>query len=513
LLWLWLAGVLVFGLRLFLANWCLSRLLKRGVWIREKQVLGLLENCARLMRVRKAPMLVATPHFDSPAVFGCFRPTLLLPARLTGAFSSAELRHIFLHELAHIRRGDSAMNWLLACLQTIHWFNPLLRYGFHRMQADRELACDALVLARMGPAEGHSYGRTILKLLESLTQPAAVPGLVGILEEKQQMKRRMEMITQNARTPGRPLLAVLLLAALAMFTLTDTQTAAPANAPGEAPDAEATTVKPIATAPSQELLAQESEIDRQHLQRIYKAIQAYYKDRRDLPNWLSDLVPQYLPDAAVLISPVETRTGKSVLFGREDPKIHTSYIYEFNAGPAAEQFNRGRSVPLTCKEWKLMQLPKFGLVTPLLRCHLDKPVLNVAYCGVIYETGLLWEDDPNTAALIKENPLLGPRAGAASGPELKVRVVDADTGAPVSSAAVRNAIGAEFGLLPPGQGTTDADGNVTVNLGEWKVNWLFLTAASPLYYTRGLDWNRDTANEEAPPAQITLKMSRKDQDQ
>jgi hypothetical protein len=124
------------------------------------------------------------------------------------------------------------------------------------------------------------------------------------------------------------LLAVLLLAALGVFALTDAQTTAPGNAAIEAPAAAAAANR-SATAPSQQLLPREREIDRQHLQRIYKAIQAYYQDRRDLPNWLSDLVPQYLPDAGDLISPVETRTGKSVLFGRADPKIHTSYIAEW----------------------------------------------------------------------------------------------------------------------------------------------------------------------------------------
>ncbi len=509
LLWVWLAGVSVGSLRLLLANCWLSKLVKQGTRIREQQVLGLLANCAQLMRVRKVPLLVATSQFDSPAVFGCFRPKLLLPARLAGAFSPAELRHVFLHELAHIRRGDSAMNWLMACLEALHWFNPILRYGFRRMHADRELACDALVLSRMEPGESQSYGRTILKLLESLTRPAVVPGLVGILEEKQQMRRRMQMITQNTHTPGQPLLAVLILASLGIFTLTDAQTAAPGNTAPASPPAEEETVKAGATAPSAELLAQEREIDRRHLQRIYKAIQAYYKEHRDLPNWLSDLVPQYLPDAGDLISPVETRTGKSVLFGREDPKIHTSYIYEFNAAPAPEEFNQGRSVPLTCKAWKLMQLQKFGMVTPILRSHIDQPVLNVAYSGQIYETGLLWEDDPNTAALVKQNPLLGPRQGGIPGSRLTVHVVDADTGAPIPEAKVRNGIGSEFGLLPPGEGTTDTSGNLSVALGEWKVNFLFLNASHPGYSPLGTEWNRERDQQDSPPAELTLKLTRK----
>jgi len=253
--------------------------------------------------------------------------------------------------------------------------------------------------------------------------------------------------------------------------------------------------------------SQEKEIDRQHLERIYKAISAYYYDHQDLPNWLSDLVPQYLSDPNDLISPVETRTGKSVLYGRTDPKLRTSYVYEFNAGAAPEEFNRGSTAPLTCKQWKLKQLEKFGLVTPILRCHLHNPVLNVAYSGQIYETGLLWENDPRTAALVEANPALGPKPGAAAGVPVHVQVVDAETGKPVGAAAVRGTLGSEFGLLPPISSTTDTNGIVTVPLGEWKVNFLILSASHPLYQPAQFEWNRAKVKEETVPAEIKIRLA------
>jgi hypothetical protein len=260
---------------------------------------------------------------------------------------------------------------------------------------------------------------------------------------------------------------------------------------------------------SRRLSSPEREIDRQHLQRIYKAISTYYHDHQDLPNWLSDLVPQYLSDPKDLISPVETRTGKSVLFGRDDPALHTSYIYEFNAGPAPEEFNKERSVPLTCKQWKLMQLKRFGLVTPMLRCHLHNPVLNVSYAGEVYETGLLWENDPRTAALIRNNPQLGPQAVDSPGTRAIVRVVDAKTGDPIGAATVRSALGSEFGLLPPAEGTADSSGNVSVPLGEWKINFLILTAVHPLYQSSRFEWKRDRTKDEEIPSQLVLKLARK----
>lgn len=316
----------------------------------------------------------------------------------------------------------------------------------------------------------------------------------------------MNRMRQSQTTTRLWALAGFLCATLATIALANGQTVSrgappPGNSPGVAPASGEN-----GSAETQ-LAAAEKDVDCQHLQRIYKAISAYYRDHQDLPNWLSDLVPQYLSDPNDLLSPVETRTGKSVLYGRTDPKLRTSYIYEFNAAPAPEEFNRGRTVPLTCKEWKLMQLGKFGMVTPILRCHLHTPVLNVAYGGELYETGLLWENDPRTVALIKAHPALGPKPSQASGACVNVKVVDAETGDPIGAAAVRSTLGSEFGLLPPGSCVTDTNGTALVPLGEWKVNFLFLTASHPRYQPQQFNWNRDPSKEDTTPAQLTLKMT------
>src|SRR5262245_25483306 len=53
-----------------------------------------------------------------------------------------------------------------------------------------------------------------------------------------------------------------------------------------------------------DLAANEKEDCTKNLKVIYDGIEAYRKDHKDLPNWLSDLVPDYLPDANVLVCPV-----------------------------------------------------------------------------------------------------------------------------------------------------------------------------------------------------------------
>jgi hypothetical protein len=123
-----------------------------------------------------------------------------------------------------------------------------------------------------------------------------------------------------------------------------------------------------------------------NLTQIYEAIQAYQLDHKDLPNWLSDLVPQYLPDANVLICPVCRRTGKTEGPPLADPKIPCSYLFEFCSvpvGPAAPNWTR--------RDWKRRQMGLVGAVVPIVRCRHHNPVLNLAFDGKVYESPSTWE--------------------------------------------------------------------------------------------------------------------------
>jgi hypothetical protein len=128
---------------------------------------------------------------------------------------------VFLHELAHLKRRDLLWNWLAALLQAVHWFNPLVWFGFARWRAVREMACDALALEAAGEGKNQEYGRTILRLLERFTYRTASPGFVGILEDKRELRQRIEAIAQFRPASRWPVLGMLLLVAIAAGCLTD----------------------------------------------------------------------------------------------------------------------------------------------------------------------------------------------------------------------------------------------------------------------------------------------------
>jgi bla regulator protein BlaR1 len=140
---LWLIGVIGLG----------SYVLARSLWlwqavvserpVTDQQVLDLLEDYKMQMRVKTIVGVVVTDRTGSPALFGIIRPRILLPQGLLETINLGELQYVFLHELAHLKRRDIYLAWLVCVLQVLHWFNPLIWLAFRRMRIDQELATDA----------------------------------------------------------------------------------------------------------------------------------------------------------------------------------------------------------------------------------------------------------------------------------------------------------------------------------------------------------------------------------
>jgi len=147
---LWLSGVIVIGAYLLVSNFALWRIVKQDCPLINQPMLELFEECKAQMGVESLVAVVPGSHIRSPGLFGFIRPRLLLPREMFDTVTREEMRYIFLHELAHLRRHDIYLGWLTSLLQVLHWFNPLVWFAFYRMRADRELACDALVLTRTG---------------------------------------------------------------------------------------------------------------------------------------------------------------------------------------------------------------------------------------------------------------------------------------------------------------------------------------------------------------------------
>ena len=199
----WLLGAVLVAAGFLLSTLRLRFITRRFNRVDDPHVLDLLTRCTQLLGLKRSPILVSGPQDFGPALVGLLRPRLVVPQLILTNFSEQELRSVFLHELVHYRRRDVAMNYLLAALTALHWFNPLVWLAFARLRAERELACDQAVMKLSPPRERLAYGCTILKLLELAGRGPQVPAAaVGVIGNKGLMQRRIAMIARFDRRPS-----------------------------------------------------------------------------------------------------------------------------------------------------------------------------------------------------------------------------------------------------------------------------------------------------------------------
>ena len=237
LIWLGISNMLV--LRLVVGWWRLRRLLLKEGAI-SAELSSLLDGLRRAFGGVGAVKIVETSRVQSPCLFGFWKPKILLPAGFSQRLSGRELRHVILHELAHLKRRDQIVNAFTVLAQTLHWFNPIVWLLLRRMRLLRELACDRMVLESQGTdlVEARAYGETLLKLIQECPPSPCPPALIGIMEGEQSVKERLRQVAKfKCGARGNRTMGFLLLLMLAVIGLSNAQTKkiAPASEEREQP--------------------------------------------------------------------------------------------------------------------------------------------------------------------------------------------------------------------------------------------------------------------------------------
>ncbi|HDR7514913.1 M56 family metallopeptidase [Bacillus mobilis] len=213
-LYVWLAGVILLAVITFITNRRLYSYIKKQPDITDEQVTTVFNRCKQSMKMKKAVSLRFAGKIASPTVFSFFRPKVLLSKKHMKVLNEQQLQYVFYHELAHIKRNDVAVNWIMYSLLLLNWFNPILWYAYFCMREDQELACDAYALTFIDKEEQIAYGHTIITLLEHYSYQA--PSLASLSRNKRTLKRRIVMIKKFQKKSYRlSLLGVIAIAAIA----------------------------------------------------------------------------------------------------------------------------------------------------------------------------------------------------------------------------------------------------------------------------------------------------------
>jgi beta-lactamase regulating signal transducer with metallopeptidase domain/tetratricopeptide (TPR) repeat protein len=177
--------------------------------VRDFDVAGERLGVARMVR------LLASERVTVPLVWGVTRPALLLPANAL-EWSRDRLRVVFLHELAHLRRGDAITLLLTRAIAALFWFHPLAWSLDRAARRDCEQACDDLVLATGTRAS--DYADHLLGIARSLPAHDPFGAVTLAMSRRSQLEGRLLSILQpDARRGGVSRRAAGIATAVAML--------------------------------------------------------------------------------------------------------------------------------------------------------------------------------------------------------------------------------------------------------------------------------------------------------
>jgi beta-lactamase regulating signal transducer with metallopeptidase domain/Flp pilus assembly protein TadD len=181
----WMPAIWAAGMALCFGAWARrARLTIRAVRPPDDRELATFHNAAG----PEDTELLIVAEDVVPGAWGWWRPRVLLPDGLSAQLTEAELEAVLVHEFAHLRRRDNLTAALARTVASIFWFHPLVWWMENRMLAERETACDELVLARGSRAE--DYVSAISKVCRMSF--AGAQGYAGVTGWN--LKTRMEFI-------------------------------------------------------------------------------------------------------------------------------------------------------------------------------------------------------------------------------------------------------------------------------------------------------------------------------
>lgn len=193
---IWLLGISILLISLVIGYKKLNEIIKNSSKNTKYCHNRILYDCINSMNIKTKIELLYSSQIGSPSICGILKPKILIPMNIANNACDEEFRHIIMHELFHLKNKDIIINWLIALLWAIYWFNPILLYAFHKIKQDCEISCDYQVISHLNKGDNIKYGNTIIKMLELSGDNQRLAGTTPMLTNSSEIKRRLIMIAK-----------------------------------------------------------------------------------------------------------------------------------------------------------------------------------------------------------------------------------------------------------------------------------------------------------------------------
>lgn len=195
-----------------------------------EELLTIVSECSSALELQQVPDLLVTTHPTIPFVVGWWSPRLVIPRYIVERSTADDLRLIVSHELNHLRRWDTVVNWFQLGVQSLWWFHPLVWKLNAEIRRWRETCCDEEVVARLH-CQPARYAHCLLNVLELQTTLKPISGFSN-LSPFEVTKQRLQNIMQapgvfSRSTPWSVWISFLLLTTILLPGAAHTFTPSP----------------------------------------------------------------------------------------------------------------------------------------------------------------------------------------------------------------------------------------------------------------------------------------------
>ena len=219
--WLLMAGA---GLvRIGVGFWRLRQLRKSSVPVDAAALDPLLRKTLEDFDSPRSVSVCVSDRLRVPTAIGFIKPLVVIPSWTMQELSASELNTILLHELAHLRRWDDWTNLIQKVLGALLFFHPAVWWIEKKLELEREMACDDLVLAKAGSPQ--VYAECLVSLAEKSLLRRGLALAQAAVGRMRHMSLRVAQILDEKRPgatrvwrPAPVLLTGISLACLMVFS-------------------------------------------------------------------------------------------------------------------------------------------------------------------------------------------------------------------------------------------------------------------------------------------------------
>ena len=198
--WLWLAGICFYSLRMIGGFWHLRGYRKFDVVNVDERLQAQFQSLCDRLRIRRMVRLFNSGIVETPIAVGWFRPLIIVPASAFLQIDPRGLETILAYELVHIRRHDTLINILQNVVEVVFFYHPGVRWISNRIRLEREFAADAAVLDMF--AESRVVYAKALADLEEIRRSTKIqtPALAPAANGGNLMQRIQKILQKNTGT-------------------------------------------------------------------------------------------------------------------------------------------------------------------------------------------------------------------------------------------------------------------------------------------------------------------------